>query len=133
MRNFSEIKEKRHIIEEAYRYPHNIKPTSRKYDVQPSQIRRWKKSLEEFDDREVFTNAKKRRSSFSKSLHKGGNRKDEKKFKELRLYYDNLRNMNLVVTVNMLCMELRRLSPTDASTSCLRKRNSRWLENEGIV
>jgi transposase-like protein len=34
------------IIEKAYSQPNNIKATARFYDVEPVQIRRWKKRYE---------------------------------------------------------------------------------------
>lgn len=41
--------------------------------------------------------------------------------------------MDRIVTVDMMCVELKRISMTDASVFVLRKRVYRWLKNESIV
>ena len=133
MRSFLLVKEKKAIVEEAYEQEKNLKPTARKYNVQPSQIRRWKKKLDEFENEEGLTSAKKKRILSSKTLHKGCARKDENKYDELKLYFENLRNMDRIVTVGMLCLELKRVSMSDAPISSLQKRLYRWLGNESIV
>ena len=133
MRNFLLVKEKKAIVEKAYEQEKNLKPTARKYNVQPSQIRRWKKKLDEFENEEGLTSAKKKRILSSKTLHKGCTQKDENKYYELKLYFQNLRNMDRIVTVGMLCLELKRVSMSDAPISSLRKRLYQWLGNESIV
>ena len=57
------------IVEEAYSQENNINPTARKYEeynVQPSQIRRWKKSMETLLGQSGMTEAKKE-SHFSRN------------------------------------------------------------------
>ena len=44
-RAFITLKEKKTIVTEAYSVPGNIKKTSRKYNVAPSNIRCWKKNF----------------------------------------------------------------------------------------
>ena len=122
MRNFLLIKDKKAIVEEAYEQENNVKPTARKYNIQTLQIRCWKKKLEEFESEEGITSAKKKRILSSKTLHKGCIRKDVEKYDELKLYFENLRNMDRIVTVGMLCLELKRISMSDAPISSLRKR-----------
>ena len=46
IRNALTFKRKASIVKEAYSRPRNMKPTARKYKVDPSNIRRWKKNLE---------------------------------------------------------------------------------------
>ena len=50
-RNTYSIFSKASIIIEAYKIPRNVKPTARKFNVQPKQIRQWKKAgvIEEFE------------------------------------------------------------------------------------
>ena len=45
MKHYFTFKEKKEIVEEAYSCVCNIKPTARKHDVSPAQIRRWKAKL----------------------------------------------------------------------------------------
>ena len=40
------LSEKKMIVDEAYALAGNIRPTARKYQVQPTQIRRWKSTIE---------------------------------------------------------------------------------------
>ena len=127
------IKDKKAIVEEAYEQENNVKPTARKYNIQPLQIRRWKKKLEEFESEEGITSAKKKRILSSKTLHKGCIQKDVEKYDELKLYFENLRNMDRIVTVGMLCLELKRISMSDAPISSLRKQIYRWIGNKSIV
>ena len=69
-----------------------------------------------------------------KMVQNGRPRKDADKYDELKAYYENIRNMDHVVTVGMLCFELKRLKPTlDIEMRVLRKRIYRWLSSEHIV
>ena len=45
MRKYLTLATKQIILDEAYCRQGNIKATARKYDVQPQQIRRWKKTF----------------------------------------------------------------------------------------
>ena len=121
------------IVEEAYSKENNIKPTACKHNVQPSQIRRWKKRLETLLGQNGMTEAKKNHILSLKSTQKGRHRTDNEAYESLKLYYENVRNMDRVVTVGMLSYELKRLTTTDVPMSTLRKRIYRWLENENIV
>ena len=57
-RNTYSIFSKASIITEAYEIPRNVKPTARKFNVQPKQIRQWKKAgvIEEFEKYKARTN-----------------------------------------------------------------------------
>ena len=62
-------------------------------------------------------------------------RKDGEHYDELRLYYDNLRNRDRVVSVGMLVHEWRRLNPAlnEVPMITLRNRLYRWMKSEHIV
>ena len=70
-----------------------------------------------------------------KMIQNGRPRKQAGWYGELKLYYDNIRNTDRVVTVGMMIYELKRLDPllADADTKVLSKRLYRWLRSEGIV
>lgn len=46
MRQFITLREKRNIVHEAYSTPLNVSRIARKYNVQPTQIKRWSKIIE---------------------------------------------------------------------------------------
>lgn len=47
MKKFNyKLKQKKRIVEEARSKERNLKPTAKKYKIQPNQIRRWEKVLE---------------------------------------------------------------------------------------
>jgi len=133
MKLYRTWKDKQIIVDEAYHIERNIKPTALKYDVQPSQIRRWKKRLDQLLNQDGMTDEKKSHILTLKSTQTGGPRKENDVYDLLKLYYENIRNMDRIVTVNMLCFEFMRLSETDAPMIVLRKRIYRWLESERIV
>lgn len=133
MKTFITWKEKRKIVEEAFASERNVKPTARKYGIQPSNIRRWKKTLDTMS-KEQIPEAKKRHVLSLSTLHEGRPRVQASKYDQLRLFYENLRNSGRVVTTSMLCFELRRLDPfIDVALPVLRQRIRRWLRSEGIV
>ena len=69
-----------------------------------------------------------------KSFTRGRPRKDEDKvYNLLKLYYDNLRNSDRIVTVGMLSYELKRLTDSDEQIHVLQKRVYRWLQSQKIV
>jgi transposase-like protein len=39
------VREKKAIVAEANSMPNNLKPTARKYNIEPYLIRRWKKQI----------------------------------------------------------------------------------------
>jgi len=74
------------IVEEAYSKENNIKPTANKHNVQPSQIRRWKKRLEILFGQDEMTEAKKTHILSLKSTQNGRPRKDNEAYDSLKLY-----------------------------------------------
>jgi DDE superfamily endonuclease/Transposase len=136
MKHYLSWKEKKAIVDEAYCSEKNIKATARKYNVSPAQIRRWKAKLADIlpvDDNGI-TDGRKRHIMNLKMVQNGRPRKDSDKYDELKAYFENIRSMDRVVTVGMLCFELKRLKPTlDIDLRILRKRIYRWLSSEHIV
>jgi len=133
MKKYLLFKQKKVIVDEAYSLPNNIKPTSRKYEVKPDQIRRWKRIIEKEETVEMESNKKSRLQEASTS-HSGPKKRDDYCYEELKEYYSNLRSLSRMVTVKMLCQEYRRLNPTVPITeNALQKRIRRWLEKENIV
>jgi transposase-like protein len=134
MKLYRTWKEKQSIVNEAYSIVLNIRPTALKYDVQPSQIRRWKKRLDLLLNQSQMTDEKQKHLFTLKSTQTGRPRLEREVYASMKLYYENLRNMDRVVTVEMLCFEFIRLSGNnDITMTALRKRIQRWLKTEKIV
>ena len=107
MKKYLTWKEKLKIIQEAYEVELNIKATARKYGIWPEQIRRWKKKYEQTFQSNLLTDSRKQSVMSLKVLQLRHQRKDDGNYDELRLYYDNLRNRDRVVSVGMLVHEWR--------------------------
>lgn len=136
MKNYLNWKEKLAIVKKAYEIENNVKNTPREFDISPAQIRRWNKAIPGLGilDGNLISDARRKKLLSLKMVQKGRPRKDSNKDDELKLYYDNLRNMNRIVTVGMLCYELKRLRPDlTGNFTVLRKRIYRWLSSEQIV
>ena len=134
MKHFLLWKEKKSIVDEAYRCKNNIKPTARMFNVDPAQIRRWKARLDDILNKNVIEEERKCHIMNLKVGQTGWPQKDADKYDELKSYYENIRNMDRVVTVGILCFELKRLKPTlEIELRILRKRIYRWLSSEHIV
>ena len=134
MKHYLLWKEKKSIVDEAYRCKNNIKPTARMFNVDPAQIRRWKARLDDILNKNVIEEERKCHIMNLKVVQTGRPQMDADKYDELKSYYKNIRNMDRVVTVGMLCFELKRLKPTlEIELRILRKRIYRWLSSEHIV
>ena len=125
MRKFLTLATKKIILEEAYCREGNIKPTARKYNVDPANIRRWKKS---FRTTEMPTGNK--MSNFT--LHQGPKPSSEG-WTELREFYDNLREQGRLCTVKHLAYEYARITNSNASMETIFFRVNRWRKRENLV
>ena len=122
-KNCRSLKEKKAIIAEAYSNPNNVKPTARKYGVQPFLIRHWKSTLRNADAviNNTFNNANHeheltshdiQKSYSKKKMYSGGNTKMSAEHSAALLaFYKNHRKDRMVVSVSMLAIELVRLDP----------------------
>lgn len=136
MKKYLTWKEKQQIVVEAYKIERNINATARAYNVDTAQIRRWKKQLSSLwtENGVVHDENKQNHILRLKMVQKGRPRRDADKYGELKEYYMRLRSMDRVVTVRMLCFELKRMNPDmDIDAKVLRKRIYRWLNAEHIV
>ena len=128
------LREKKIIVDEAYSRRNNIKPTADKYVIQPSQIRRWKKHIDSILFQSDLSDSKIEHVLTLKSTQKGAPMKDDDEvYSKLRKFYDDTRNNGRVVTVNMLCYEMKRITGSESRISILRHRVRRWLGREQIV
>ena len=95
------LDEQRLIVKEAYSVPNNIKPTARKYRLQPVQIRKYKEKLEKCTDvdtsRYLIVYPKRQRSDSQESL-----------FDHLRNLIEQLRERQQAVSIGFLMREARR-------------------------
>jgi hypothetical protein len=128
-RHYFKVKDKINIVKEAYSCPFNIRPTARKYNIQPKQIRNWKKGVNNYIELRGKVSYRKAKHY---TLHKGRTPLDVKHFPSLKHYYTELRKKHRIVTVEMICNELNALSESDVSIDVLRRRVYRWVANERI-
>ena len=123
-----DTEEKRRIVNEAYNTPNNIRPTARKYNVQPMQIRRWKKQLDQVGSNPAGLPKKNHDRILKPQM-----------YNHLLAYYENLRSEGRPVTIQSLVREWKRQIRRDASfnqnvsDNDLEKRISRWLKRERIT
>jgi hypothetical protein len=91
--------EKMRIVKQAYTAPGNIKPTAREYQIQPAQIRTWKKALESLPQEDLarFVNRKPKIQVLLPGV-----------YDHLVEYFDQMRSLDRPVSVQMLCREAKR-------------------------
>jgi len=67
------LREKRAIVVEAFSVPQNVKATARKYGIEPSNIRRWKKTIADYEaeDMSSKTSAEIMRQLKKRTRHTG--------------------------------------------------------------
>jgi hypothetical protein len=115
------LAEKLAMVKEAYSTPGNVKATARKYMVDPSNIRNWKK----LEQRNV--NATKRAHFETTSRH------NPEIFQHLLEFFENQRQAEQAVTVSMLAREVGREFPDfEIGKTALRKRIYRWMKSVRI-
>ena len=134
MKHYLLWKEKKSIGDEVYRCETNVKAMAWMYNVYPVQIRRWKARLDDILNKNEIEEDRKQHIMNLKVMQTGQPQKDADKYDELKSYYKNIRNMDRVVTVGMICFELQQLKMTlDIELRILCRRINRWLSSEHIV
>jgi hypothetical protein len=90
---------KHRIVQQAYSISSNIKRTARDFNVQPSQIRAWKKALASVDDSKMgrFVNRK-----------VGSQAQLPDVYVHLTQFFDQMRSLDRPVSISMLCREAKR-------------------------
>lgn len=91
------IEEKQDIVKEAYSVLNNVNATARKYKIQTSQVRDWKKKLMGLN-----TGLDGFRQSVKVPID------NPELYSHLYHYFHELREKNVAVSVKMLCIEARR-------------------------
>ena len=112
------VREKKAIVAEANSMPNNLKPTARKYNIEPYLIRRWKKLIIEREaaanpeELEEMTREDMRKSLRKKADHSGslGTLALADRV-HLMDHFASLRRGGNIVTVVMMTLELIRLHP----------------------
>ena len=93
--------------------PNNAKSTARRYSINAKSIRHWKKVVHEVVPharREAVTRDDIVKYFKKKTLHKGeATKMTAEQRTDLLNFFDNHRRTGMVVTVNMMTMELFRL------------------------
>ena len=124
MKQFRTWTQRQEIVSEAYSEPGLIRPTARKYDVSPQNIRLWKIRLDDISKQDDGIDVN--RTLSRKSTQAGGRVKDLEAYEGLKVFYDNLRSMDRMVSVAMLAYEYLRLTKQVGYTDAIRKRIQRW-------
>ena len=96
-----DIREKKKIVDEALSTPKKVRATARKCDVQPKQIRDWKKSTLESEG-SFKGNPKKK-----KTFHGGTTSKHDSVLNKLYDFYVAHRAKNLPVTMSLLIAKFK--------------------------
>jgi len=135
MKQYLTWKEKVGILQEVKKAGSSIKGVAKKNKIYPCQIRRWKKKYVEFFENPNVTPSKKKNALGLKALQTGRAPMDEDVYADLKLFYEELRGQDRLVSVNMLCYELKRLKPSleGVSMEALRNRVGRWRARENIA
>ena len=134
MKQYLTCKEKKNIVDEAYSRENNIKATARMHNISPAQIRRWNEKLPDTLNKNGIMDRRKCHIMNLKMVQGDKLQKDADKYDELKSYYENIQNMDSVVTVGMLCFELKQLKlAMDIDMQVLCKRIYWWLSSEHIV
>ena len=121
MKMFLSLQQKLDILHKAFCAPGVIRSTARKYNVDPVQIRQWKKNLSGMDgdveSSDVLCISSKGRAK--KTLHNGNSRVDAEHYGAIHLMFDTLRAPGHNVSVMMLTVELKRITGTPVSLHVL--------------
>ena len=120
------------IVEEAYGSERNIRSTALKHSVQTQQIWNWKKRSTE-GITEGMDLAARTHVLTLKLMQSGWPCKNKDLYEPLRLYYNNLHSMDQVVTIGMLCFELKRAMEIDVPMEVLPKRVYQNLSSHKVV
>ena len=126
-KKFYTLAEKESIVQEAYSVPLNIRKTSLKFNIQPKQIREWKRKIQSIslDD----SNKNKLTS------HEGTISKHYDYFDNLEKYFDEMRDAGRKVSVSLLVNELRRVDSScgEVGDKVLWQRVYRWCLKKDLV
>ena len=125
MRKYLTLATKQIILDEAYCRQGNIKATARKYDVQPQQIRRWKKT---FRNAEELSGHK--LSSYT--FHKGPEPSPEG-WAQLKDFYLRLREDGRLCTIKYLAFEYARITNSTEPIKSIMWKVHRWKKRENLV
>lgn len=91
------LKQKQSIVKEAYAAEFLLKPTARKYEIGPNQIRSWKRSLLRVDPCNI--------NSTRRTVHIGRKFLDSALYNGLHLFIDSNRLEGNAVTIPMLVIK----------------------------
>jgi hypothetical protein len=132
MHYFLKIEKKIRIVREAYGTPRNVSATARKYKIARYRIQYWRSWYFYINTKGELA-VKEGVDKTRHTTHKGRMPKGSPCFAQLRKYFDSMRQQHRVVTVELLCFEMERLSQSyDVPLSALRQRVHGWLHSERI-
>jgi hypothetical protein len=111
--------QKKLIVQEAYAAPGGIKPTARKYGIQPCQIRNWRNIANALMDvpayptpRTVDERSVIKASKVNVTNHKGrASTIPHDMIQYMLEYFEQLRELGIPVSSQLLAIELQRISP----------------------
>ena len=149
MRTYHKLKQKKAILKDTGLVPRNIKSTSRKYKIQPNQMRRWQRDYitqeaahavepdwVEPDRNATVAREEIRSRSKKKTNHNDSNGKlSDTTDTHLLTFVPDLRKQGYVVTVAMVVIEYRRFTPdvADLAFNLLKLQLRRFCITNRIV
>ncbi len=104
-----EWKKKLEIVYDAFDKGLGIRPIARKYGVSPYQIRLWKKTTDELDQRGWASRHYERHLS---RLQKIRTPYDCEVYPHIKAFYEDLRSRGRVVSIKTLCVKFGQLMPS---------------------
>lgn len=114
------IKQKIHIVREAYEKDNNIRKTARVYRVQPKQIREWNKNMKDLKEK-CLQNPR------ARSIHKGRDLENYELEKELHAWVLEQRQEDIPVKTDNIIAEAIRRDESGTFRSGCEKKVTRWV------
>ncbi len=136
---------KRSILTEAYAEQRSVKRVARKYNVQPNQLRKWKRHFESNGAGAAVTDptlpslCPRRAKGYIVTRELGGGRKNlfpEELIADLKLFFENSRDEDYSVSLRLMVAQAKLLSPTvtaGVSTRAIEYRIYRLLQKWDVT
>jgi|LakMenEpi03Aug12_release.lakeMendotaPanAssembly.Ray.scaffolds.fasta_scaffold240978_2 transposase-like protein len=143
-RHYYTLQEKLNIVEQAYLFPRNVKPTARAYSVEAKQIRKWKAQFEAVENpppiypapRTVEERSDIKNLKVKKSWHKGRPSTVSHRIKNYIIFmFEIYRERGICVSAKMLALDAMREFPDlrPVPETHLRRRILLFLKKEEFI
>jgi len=129
---FYTLEKKRQIVNEAFSAPRMVKPTARKWSVQPTQIRKWRQQMQQDAALPAYPYPRTVEERTIVKTHKLVKTRNEGRptttpndlLQQLLPYIEGLRERGNAVSTTTVTLELLRMAPNHLEGSLRRKNSS---------